>query len=251
MCPNQVRILNVAYLTTSITLTEVFRYLLSPVEALFQTILENGLEKRFEGEPNWKHWLQPQYHHFSGDYPGFNGRHGETFRFVESAAYPIALMMAPPSGKQYGKCRRGYIMHRMSPGSTLRICSLCLLLLTPFVSLRSSWRKVILSICLETLSRSQLSNFCYDPCKVSLLEKTTHIFPMSLHGMRKSWNVSSSVQTQHPRPLCQKQGHTRRVCWSLQEMIHKPSHKKSIFQATMQVTISESWVMGTIIELRG
>jgi hypothetical protein len=95
MCPNQVRILNDAYLTTSPTLTEVFLYFLSLVEALFKTILENGLEKRFEGEPNWKQWLQPQYHHFSGDYPGFNGRHGETFRFVESA-YPIALKMASP-----------------------------------------------------------------------------------------------------------------------------------------------------------
>ena len=78
MSSNQVHILNVPYLTTSsTTLTEVFRYLLSPVGAFFQTILENGLEKRFEGEPNWwKQWLQPEYHHFLFNYPGFNGRHG-------------------------------------------------------------------------------------------------------------------------------------------------------------------------------
>jgi hypothetical protein len=119
MCPNQVGSLNVAYyLTSSITLTEIFRFLLSPVEALFQTILENGLEKRFEGESNWKQWLQPQYHQFSGDYPGFNGRHGETFRFIESA-YPISLKMAAPLANRMVCC-----------WITLRICSLLYLLLS-------------------------------------------------------------------------------------------------------------------------
>ncbi len=68
------------------------------VDLLFSCLLKDGFEKRLQvKEYNWKYVLPKQYHTFSGDYPGFRGKHGDSaFRFYVSPALDVQLQLAPP-----------------------------------------------------------------------------------------------------------------------------------------------------------
>jgi hypothetical protein len=99
MFSNQVHIMNVAYHTTSsITLTEVFHYLLSSVEAFFQTILENGLEKGLKVNTIGNSGFNLSNIISQAIILVSTADMGGMFWFVVSV-YPIALKMAHPSGK--------------------------------------------------------------------------------------------------------------------------------------------------------
>ena len=49
---------------------------------------------------NWEYALPKKYHCFSGDYHGFKGKHGETFRFVATEEREVSLCLAPPLARK-------------------------------------------------------------------------------------------------------------------------------------------------------
>jgi hypothetical protein len=67
------------------------------VKDLFQTLCDKAIVAGDGINSNWRKVLPSRYHIFSGDYHGFQGKHGSTFRFVDNM-YPITLKLAPPLG---------------------------------------------------------------------------------------------------------------------------------------------------------
>jgi hypothetical protein len=64
---------------------------------LFETLCDKAIVAGDGINSNWRKVVPSRYHFFSGDYHGFQGKFGDTFRFVDNM-YPIILKLAPPLG---------------------------------------------------------------------------------------------------------------------------------------------------------
>jgi hypothetical protein len=69
-------------------------YIETPVQQLFQTLVDNGLCKIMDEDSGWKVTLDKKYHVFAGNYHGFKGSVSDYHRFGNS--FPPNLMLAPP-----------------------------------------------------------------------------------------------------------------------------------------------------------